>query len=340
MAYPRRPIRRRAKKVMKKRAPAKRSVRSRRPMRPRRAVRSGAIAQRIKHLGGQLSFSGAKHFHRADAQVRALERVGTVNNVVNQFAYTLTSPSGLQVNYAFSMFDGAQLRQLLQFVPSSQPKRCVVEGLTNEYTFQNFTNSPLELEIYDIALKRDVYTGYDFTTAVDTYIPATNPQSYWNQGMNSQSGAPTTSAGSAVVGTQPTDSQLFKDWFRITKRTSIMLPISGCHRHLVSIKTNRIVDTLLAGAPESVAGLREFTKYVLVNVKGLPVWNSVSANATVGACQLGIVAVQRLKYTFVQDFSFSSDLNQALTIPTAPATSIWNGGSGGINAVTGLTTLP
>jgi len=307
----------------------------------RRRAPGLALSSRVKNYGGQLSFSGAKHYHRPDVQVRTMERIGAVNQVVNQFQYTLTAAEGTQANFAFGMFDSDQLRALLANVAGPAPRRVVAEGLTNEYTFSNYTNAPMELEIYDIVCKRDVYRSYDFTTAIDTYIPAPNPASYWNQGLNAQSGVATTATASAVIGSQPTDSQLFKDWFKIVKRTCVMLPQSGAHRHLVSIKTNRIIDTMLAGNPEGVACLREYTKFVMVNIKGLPVWHTTPvAVTTIGSTQLGVVAVQRLKYTWVADYQYNASLNQTLNAGTAVNSIIWNQGSGAITPLTGLASLP
>lgn len=310
--------------------------------RPRRAA-GYPLAKRIKQSGAELSFSAAKHYHKPDLQVRAMERVGAVNNIVNQTQYTLTAPEGLQVNYAFGMFDTEQMREILNYsgTVSAIPKRMVVEGLTNEYTISNFTNAPVEVDIYDIVCKRDIYRSYDFTTSADTYIPAPNPQSYWNQGLNSQSGVVTTATGSAIIGTNPTDSQLFKDWFQIVKRTTVMLPQAGAHRHIVSVKTNRLVDTMLLGNPENVAALKDYTKFVLVNAKGLPVWHTTPVAATtIGSTQIGVVAVQRIKYTFVQDFSFNTLLNQGLFTGSAANSIIWNKGAGAIQPLAGLASLP
>lgn len=337
-----RPRRRPARKHKAKRS-ARKPAYKKRAGGARRAPRRAALSTRVKQSGAELSFSGAKHYHKADLQVRNLERMGAVNNIVNQLQYTLTAVEGTQVNYAFGMFDTDQLRQIMNYSGTSGalPKRMVVEGLTNEYTISNFTNAPVEVDIYDIVLKRDVYRSYDFTTSADTYLPAPNPQSYWNQGLNSQAGVLTTATGSSIIGTSPTDSQLFKDWFKIVKRTTIMLPQAGAHRHIVSIKTNRLVDTMLLGNPESVSALKEYTKFMMVNVKGLPVWHTTpTAETTIGSTQVGIVAVQRIKYTWVADYSFNTLLNQGLFTGSAANSVIWNKGAGAIQPLAGLASLP
>ena len=319
---------------MKKRTVARRKVYRK---------RSGATNlrfQRVRNVAGQLSFSSASHYHRAEKMVAGMKQIGAVNNIVNQISNIVTAPAGLQAQYNYGMFDTVALRQMLGSLSGAAPTRLCVQGLTNEYTITNFTNSPLEVDIYDIALKRDIYVGYDFITATDTYIPATFPSSYWNQGLNAQSLAPTTATRSAVIGSQPTDSQLFKDWFKVTKRTTVLLPISGAHRHIVSIKTNRLIDTMLAGVQENISALREFTKFVMFNIKGLPVCDTATVAATTSAAQLGIVSVQRIKYTFTSDFTYSSSLNQSLVTPSAVSTTSYNWGSGANNVVSGLVSLP
>lgn len=302
--------------------------------------RSLLASRRVRNVAGQLSFSSAGHYHRAVKLISSMKQLGTMNNIVNQSSIILTSASGLQNQYSYAMFDTTQLRQLLSNLTTLVPTRLCVNALTNEYSITNFTNSPIEVDIYDIAVKRDVYVGYDFITSTDTYIPATNPGSYWNQGLNAQRGVATTSTSSQVIGSNPTDSQLFRDWFKITKRTTVLLPISGAHRHIVNVKTNRIIDTMLAGVQENVFALREFTKYVMFNVRGMPVYDSVGPNTTTSAAQLGVVAVQRLKYTFIQDFSFTSQVNQGLPTPASITTTSFNWGSGVNNAVAGLGSLP
>ena len=328
--------------------PSKRPRYAKKAKLPARRRRAGGLplvsrSIRIKHVAGQLSFSSASHIHKADLQVRTMERVGSVNNIVNQTAVKLQSLSGKQFQGSFAMFDCAQLRQINQYaLAQTRPTRCVIQGLNNEYTFTNFANAPLELDIYDIALKRDIYTDYAFDTTNGTYTPLPYPESYFGNGLAAQNGLTVYSQPAQIVGASPTDSQLFKDWFIVKRKTTVLLPIGGGHRHMVSVKTNRIVDTMLAGNSGTIAGLKDFTKYVMVNIKGLPVWDDTDGNpgVTSSASQVGIVAVQRLKYTFVQDFSFNSALIQSLPLPNSTATHMWNPGNGVNTIVTGLATLP
>ena len=339
----RKPRRRVAKKAL---APKRKyAKKAKLPARRRRAGGLPSLSRsiRIKHVAGQLSFSSASHVHKADLQVRTMERVGAVNNIVNQIATKVQSLSGKQAQGSFAMFNCDQLRQINQYALAQvRPTRCVIQGLNNEYTFTNFANAPLELDIYDIALKRDIYVDYAFDTTAGTYTPLPYPESYFGNGLAAQNALTPYSQPAQIVGASPYDSQLFKDWFVIKRKTTVLLPIGGGHRHMVSVKTNRVVDTMLAGNSGTIAGLKDFTKYVMVNVKGLPVWDDTdgSPGVTSSASQVGIVAVQRLKYTFVQDFTFTSALNQSLSLPNASATHIWNSGSGANNTVAGLATLP
>ena len=297
---------------------------------------------RVKNVSGQLSFSSCVHTHRADSLVRKANQLGAINQIVNQSSVIGTAAAGFQASLSYEFFGTAQLRQLLGSVASNSPKRVVAKGLNNELTFTNFTNAPVEIDIYDLVLKRDMYNDYNFTTPIDTYIVPPYPESYWGEGLNAQAGVATASQQQKIVGVSPTDSQLFKDWFVVKKRTTVLLPLGGAHRHFVTIKTNRIIDTMLAGNATNVRGLAGYTSYTMWNYKGLPVFNTTggSGNVTTSASQVGVVSVQRLKYTFISDYSFSATLTQGLPNPSALTTSIWNEGSGAIMAVGGLQSIP
>ena len=314
-----------------------------RSVRPKgRTLRTRNKYQRVKNVTGQLSFSSCSHSHRADSQVRKSNQLGAINQIVNQSSVIGTTAAGFQATLSYEFFGTAQLRQLLGSVSSNSPKRVVAKGLNNELTFTNFTNAPVEIDIYDLVLKRDMYNDYNFTTPIDTYIVPPYPESYWGEGLNAQAGVPTASQQQKTVGVSPTDSQLFKDWFVVKKRTTVLLPLGGAHRHFVTIKTNRIIDTMLAGNATNVRGLAGYTTYTMWNYKGLPVFNTTggSGNVTTSAAQVGVVSVQRLKYTFISDYSYSATLTQGLPNPSALTTSIWNEGSGAIMAVGGLQSIP
>ena len=270
-----------------------------------------------------------------------MERLGAPNQIVNQLNFVQVNPAGTQSAKSFAQFDTMQLRQVLAQVGPVTPYRMVVEGLTMEFTMTNFTNTPVEIDIYDIACLRDAYQNFGFINNGTSYTPQPIPEQYWSAGLDAQRQLTWPSTSYNVVGCSPTDSQLFKDWFRITKRVTVLLPIAGAHRHVVTVKTNRLIDTLLAGNTAGTTNLAGYTNYTMIVQKGLPVYNATEGafNCTTSSNEVGIVAVQRIKYTYVQDISFTSVLNASLPLPAAAQQTSWNQGSGVINSTQGLSLI-
>lgn len=294
----------------------------------RKAPRAGG---RIKHIAGQLSFSAASHSHKADSLAK-MTKVGAISNIVNQYQQILSQESGKQVPYSFAMFDSSQIAATLaQQAAQTRPTRMLLNGLITEYTMTNFGNAPVEVDIYDIATLRDIYTGYTFETGVTTYTPLPYPDAYWRQGINAQGGLANTANSYFSPGSSPTDSQLFKEWFKVTKRTTVLLPIAGSHRHMVSVKSNRIVDSMLSGDPSHLRSLRGVTKWVMVVIKGLPILSDVAEvtpSATTSTCQLGVVAVQRINYQYVTSNAYTTVVAQTLVSPIKTDQYAYNAGSG------------
>lgn len=135
-----------------------------------------------------------------------------------------------------------------------------------------------------------------------------------------------------VCGASPFDSQLFKDYFKVAKRTKVMLSQGASHRHFIHLKPNKVildseVKTQTGGTIGALAGLTMFT---MVVVQGLPQTLGDGSNqATISGGELAVVQQQRYKYTWSQDISVTGTYNDNLATPAT--TSLINIGSGAID---------
>jgi hypothetical protein len=276
-----------------------------------------------------------------------MERLGAPNNVVQQASALITASAGYQTSTSYSMFSVPQLQYLLGQVSGNLPRRVVAESLTNEFTFTNFSNSPVEIDIYDIVPKRDIAVAYTFNTPSGLYTVSPFPESYWAQGLAAQNNAATTTAPALnyYIGTNPTDSILFRQFFGIKKRTTVLLPISGAHRHVVNVRCQKLIDTYLAAAGNTgsagYSGVKGFTNYMMFNIKGLPAWNTgdpdpTTASVTTSGTQVGIVSVSRINWTYVADITYATSITAGLTHPANSFVHTFNPGSGADNATANL----
>ena len=295
---------------------------------------------------GALSASFVTHIQPPDALARGHKKLGAMNNYVAQvFNGPLLATTGKQNQASYAHFSCAGLRQLINQLGAQRPNRILVDSLQEEYTMTNFTNVPIEVDIYDLVCKRDMYLNQGFTANNATdYVSQAYPEQYWDSGLNAQASVSNTSLLSRIPGTSPTDSQLFNLYFRIKKRTTLLMPIGGSHRHLVNIKCNRVVDKFLMGTLEAptLINLANVTSFVMFNIKGLPCYGNPvvpGPAVTTSIAELGIVGVQRAKWTYIVDNTYASNVTATLPTTATADTFAVNAGSGAQNVVSGLVSI-
>lgn len=270
---------------------------NRRPQRKRNPM----VPSPVKSAqGGLPSFSSWGAKHKPSKRVLAMKRVGAPNFRVSNFGFQLQSVEGFQAatNFAYAGIDF--LRDIQAQVPNTTAPavaQFVLESFRGEFLMTNSSLATQYVDIYDIVRKRDTQAA----GGPNAVWPTLDPVNAWKYGVSDQSTAPPDLTAYENINSKPTDSRLFNDYFKIAKRTRIGLVAGATHRHLVTMISNKLIDTeLLNKAQGDLAGL---TTYTMVVINGQPASISSESGAVVTTAKtaLDIVWATRCKYTFVVD---------------------------------------
>lgn len=216
--------------------------------------------------------------------------------------------------------------------PLNASFRYVLETAQSLLHFANTSGTPINVELYDIAASRDSpQLPLDFLggavvdqsgSSIGRFTGAQNnmlsPDLAWFYGMknegSSASGFVNAYSTAADIspnnlGATPYQSKLFKDYFKVVRKTNISLPIGGQHKHHVDLKPNAVIDNDMMSQNSVYKGLSFFT---LVVASGVPVVKCPDANADhvfanplgdATTSQVSISVIQQVKYkwTWVED---------------------------------------
>lgn len=288
------------------------------------------------NVGGVPSFSSYSASRPINAKVSAMKHVGASNYYVTNQARQLVVAEGYQNAISFPHQSWSDIQSISALaVPSGQPstytsasvytKQFVLESLKSEFLMTNSTLATCYVDIYDVVRKRDAQTGAGRvvpspsapSSGQDLIPNATQkPEDSWLLGSSIEAGYPVTVQNpqpSQMVGALPTDSLLFKDYFKVVQRSHIALSQGATHRHTINLKSNHLVDQfLLSGDYQNdIAGL---TMYTMIVCYGQPASISGGDSApvvTTAKVALDIVVGYRYKYTWISDstVSFTSSDN-------------------------------
>lgn len=310
----------------------KRVVSKRRPV-VRRAPRRVGVPKTIQGRSGQVTFSSALHKHRASAAIRGHKMLTPDSIYSFSNGFTQNNLSGSQTYWNGTHMSQNTLRTIMTLIQNQQfpgltgvnpfgPVRGVIRGCVEEYLINNATTQSIEMDLYDLVLKRDLMSSFSFNANGQSYSVSPTPDDYINVGLLAQQGA---TQGSPPVplpfynlSSVPTDSQLFNQFFKITKKTRVFMAPGACHKHTVNIKTNKLIDEYLT--PTQYQGLKGVTTYLLAVTRGMPVWDGQDGGvtSTTSSCALQVVRSQRIKYSYIADTSYTSLFGSTLTqIPSA-----------------------
>lgn len=331
-----------------KRRPARRSARGpvRRRRRGMRRPRN-SMARRITGNAHGIATSSlaslpTNHSNKLaqTSLVRNIKRIGAPNVYLINTSGIYKSSAGLQ-NYTSFEHIGSLLmngiRTNISSAATAVAARFVLEDYQSQFMLTNCGTNPIEVDIYDVQAKRVVPPGMTYNQGGLAYVINGDPTDYWAQGATIQAqGAPASQSPAQFYSSSPFDSQLFRDYFVVKKRTLIALPQGATHRHEVLQKPNYMVDDawLKNNAQNAEPGLTAYTMFVL---KGYPLGTGVGdvpPTPTLAPSQISIVQATRVKYTWVQDFTNSVSYANNLSASTYPLVNI---GSGVIDAAPAYT---
>lgn len=319
-----------------------RMLRRRKPLARKPLARKTAPKKAYRRRGPLRYYTQAGQFtnslwrygqrNRVSKQVLAMKRVGAPDELVINGGSLIQPPNpGYQTYVSFPILPQERLTELNQIAGNqSAPNRVLVESVLSELTFTNLSNAAAEVEMYDIICKRDVLESASISIGETAYITPGSVEDYIRVGVNAAAGRPADSNYSAIVGTSPYDSQFFQTYFKVVRKQHVMLGSGASHRHQSMLKINKVINQSLAGSSD-LALIKGYTHIVLLQVRGVAGYDTVTELGTPPKVSLNSVFTQRIKYTFVQDVN--SSLTVTDTLSHANPVSIRNTGNGAIEAV-------
>jgi len=323
------------RKGFKKTTAGKRKFASRRPR---------TNMSRLMSTNGGLTYSSFNLASRATGEARAITKITQPNIYVVDDGQNMVSSNGRQEYQAFQSLTRANIQSMMNNITpvaisalapnQAPPSRAVIESLDSQLTLSNNTNFAQELTLYDVVLKRDIMginlirIGWSGNNQLWSLNGANGCEDFILQGCRAGTGQTTADStdSSRYVGSLPYDSQFFRDYFKVVKRTEVLLSPGGSHRHLVSLKPNKLVDQSIAGN-EDLAGIKGLTYMTLCYTRGIAGYDIASSLGTTPGLITSIVHTQRIKFSWVADGG--ARIYPYSTIPT-PETGIKvrNPGSG------------
>jgi hypothetical protein len=244
-----------------------------------------------------------------------------VNNTQN----FIVGSSGIQQVVSLSSLNNQDLQNLMLFMPTPGSaasgfgaRRLVVNSAQIETTFTNTSTSPLELIVYQISLKKDLPDTWTYNQGTAVYGFSPSPDDYWSEGLNV---AGNNIAGSVTSmqtpGSIPTDSQFFNDYFKIDKRTTVLLQQGGAHRQMLNFNPNTMIKEDEIGQTSFArpcVALKRMNRWVMAVCTGLPCVNAAitPTNTTLASAGLAIVQTRRYRYHFVLDATSGGFWNNSI----------------------------
>jgi len=311
---PRRPRFNKRRAARKPRRAARKPARvaRRRPVRKMGSRRVVGLSNGVASSSSVMLPTQRKLLHAKVA--RQIAVVGASNQYIINTAGQLNALLNTQAFTTYGHISNFLMNQIRsQITTLNTPVRYVLESYQSVFTFTNTTNAPIEVDIYDICCKRQVLGESAYTTSLGTYPLNGFPDSYWVTGsLVQQDLPPGSTAGSwKVPGASPFDSQLFKEYFVVKKRTFVTLPLGATHRHAVLQKPNCLVtDAILKNIEFSgEPGLATWTMFVM---RGYPGGSGVGgpseppvppAGPLITDSQLNIMQATRVTYTWASDIA-------------------------------------
>jgi len=316
----------------------------RRPARKFKIVPKGTFAARKRRLatlrprstmihgksGGQTSSSVSVR-HPASRVGAKLTALGAPSRALWHTPGQLQGDPGTQVTALlgqwFSVQDIYNI-SVLGGVPSETgiagaalPTHFNMKSIYAEVTLVNPSSLPMIYDIYDVVARKDIPNG---TTLPSPSLDVTSPIGAWHTGLlvQSLSAQGTSISGLQAyenqIGSRPVDSQLFNDYFRVLKHTSVVVPQVGTHVHKVSIQSNKVFDknevTLMNIYLNGIANVTQYSMCVCRGSVGMDVYQGGTATTTL-APLVRWTSMERYTYSYLQASGSSWQFKDTVSKP-------------------------
>lgn len=275
---------------------------------------------------------------RLPARVKVMKMAGAPDTYVWNGGFNCDVGQGLQDYYGFNSVNQGHIKNILDIAGNqTAPNRVCLENAIATLSLINITNGSAEIDIFDVIFKRDMPSALSIPIGANTYtVAAGDIAELINQGVNAASTLAPGASGSSVIGTNAWDSQFFKEYCKVVKRTKVSLASGASHRHTSSVNLSKVV-TQAVGGDNALALLRGYSFCTLVRINGaaayIPSGDEVT-NGTPSDITCQAVYSLRVKYTFIQDVNSSLTVADALgTSFTTPAASTRNPGNGALELI-------
>jgi len=311
----RRPARRPRRKAPAKKArrPARRSA--------RRPARRGNLFTKVQGRTGGQTASSFSHSLRSN-KPRKVSALGAPSRYVVNAADIIQGTPGQQktksVGQWFSMADIVNLSVMVPSILTTQgvtPTHFFLQGVTAEVTLNNATATPQMVDVYDIVARRDI----PLQSVTGAPYSVNTPYDAWITGMFDQnvgSASPGLPIPSDIFGAKPTDSQIFNDYYRIVRRTELVLPQNATHVHKVNINVNRSLNlTEVSVMKQYLGGLKDVTHYTMCVVRGGIGLDFTAEVTTSVSPYIRYISLENYRFSFLQasgsEWKYSNTLTNA-----------------------------
>ena len=206
------------------------------------------------------------------------------------------------------------------------PTHFNMKSIYAEVTLVNPSSLPMIYDIYDIVARKDIPNG---TTLPSPNLDVTSPIGAWHTGLQVQSlsGQGTSISGLMAyenqIGSRPVDSQLFNDYFRVIKHTSVVVPQVGTHIHKVSIQSNKVFDknelTLMNIYLNGIANVTQYSLCVCRGSVGMSSYQAGTATTTLQP-MVRWTSMERYTYSYLQASGSTWQFKDSVTKPSVADT--------------------
>ena len=252
-------------------------------------------------------FMSKRRYARHGKNITAL---GAVNKYVITRGLNISGFDGRQTLAVIGQWGSlADIANVASTVPSPappsgtgiNPTRFHLKSIVASVTMTNPTSTTIEVDLYDVVCRKDApvfKTGY-FGNGVAL------PTTAWSSGMLQQAIQPSLPyPAEQYLGALPTDSQLFKDYYRVLKRTSVSMAQASTHVHHVNISFERDFDRgELQVQTDYLAQVANFSHFTMAVVRGQPardVTQSTSYAMSTTVPILFVLSLENYQYSWLQ----------------------------------------
>jgi len=263
----------------------------------------GKVEYDRSFVAGRMSF-GKAHFSKMHKMPKFMKYITNPVSITGVGGYKLNSSLDNQavtciVEFEFgSMLDLGRAINLARQSATLATAGAVIGEMTNspfktylqygewEYSICNGSVFPCDMILYDIVCKRDTNILADASMALD-YAPLnTNRDS-------SQTGNQVLGVYDAMFG--PEDSPTFRAFWKITKKTRVVLAPGETHLHRKNVRFDKMLPGALGtSGPGNQICYKGYTSGVLIRQCGFPVAQTLGSNVKLAATEL--LLTQKWKY--------------------------------------------